>query len=98
MSRRKLIAGNWKMNKTVAEAVAAIQDWLTGVFKPVADGLAAIGKVIQDLIDGLFKLFGGSGTVSLTGMLTAAGTSPTFCSYFEAPVTLIDVACIPTRH
>ena len=62
------------VGKTVAEAVAAIQDWLTGVFKPVADGLAAIGKVIQDLIDGLFKLFGGSGTVSLTGMLTAAGT------------------------
>ena len=62
------------VGKTVAEAVAAIQDWLTGVFKPVADGLTAIGKVIQDLIDGLFKLFGGSGTVSLTGMLTAAGT------------------------
>ena len=69
-----LFSPSGAVGKTVAEAVAAIQDWLTGVFKPVADGLAAIGKVIQDLIDGLFKLFGGSGTVSLTGMLTAAGT------------------------
>ena len=69
-----LFSPSGAVGKTVAEAVAAIQDWLTGVFKPVADGLTAIGKVIQDLIDGLFKLFGGSGTVSLTGMLTAAGT------------------------
>ena len=58
--------------KTVAEALAAISDWLGKTFKGVSDGLAAIVKTVTDLIDGFFKLFGGTGTVSLTTMLTAA--------------------------
>ena len=58
--------------KTVAEALAAISDWLGKTFKGVSDGLAAVVKTVTDLIDGFFKLFGGTGTVSLTTMLTVA--------------------------
>jgi predicted RNase H-like HicB family nuclease len=58
--------------KTVAEAVQAISDWLTTVFKPVVDGLADVVKTVTDLINGFFKLFGGTGTVNLGTMLAAA--------------------------
>ena len=71
-----LFSPSGAVGKTVAEAVAAIQDWLTGVFQPVSDGLAAIGKVIQDLLDGLFGLFGVSGATGKTPIevITAIGT------------------------
>ena len=60
--------------KTPLEVITAIGTWLTGVFQPVSDGLAAIVKTVTDLIDGLFGLFGGSGTGTLAEMITAATT------------------------
>lgn len=71
-----LFSPSGAVGKTVAEAVAAIQDWLTGVFQPVADGLAGVVKMIQDLLDGLFGLFGVSGATGKTPIevITAIGT------------------------
>ena len=71
-----LFSPSGAVGKTVAEAVAAIQDWLTGVFQPVSDGLAAIVKMVQDLLDGLFGLFGVSGVTGKTPLevITAIGT------------------------
>ena len=39
--RRKLIAGNWKMYKTVAEAVALVEEIKKGVAGAPADALVA---------------------------------------------------------
>ena len=58
--------------KTVAEALAAISDWLGKTFKGVSDGLAAVVKTVNDLIAGFFSLFGGTGTASLAGMFSSA--------------------------
>ena len=71
-----LFSPSGAVGKTVAEAVAAIQVWLTGVFQPVSDGLAAIVKMVQDLLDGLFGLFGVSGVTGKTPLevITAIGT------------------------
>jgi len=71
-----LFSPSGAVGKTVAEAVAAIQDWLTGVFQPVSDGLAGVVKMIQDLLDGLFGLFGVSGATGKTPIevITAIGT------------------------
>ena len=71
-----LFSSSGAVGKTVGEAVAAIQSWLTGVFQPVADGLAGVVKMIQDLLDGLFGLFGVSGATGKTPLevITAIGT------------------------
>ena len=44
----------------------------SNLLKPVVDGLADVVKTVTDLINGFFKLFGGTGTVNLGAMLTAA--------------------------
>jgi len=69
-----LFGGGSGTGKTVADAIAALTTWVNTTFKGVSDGLTAIVKTVTDLINGLFGLFGGTGTVSLAGMLTAAGT------------------------
>ena len=68
---------------TVADALKALSDWLTGVFKPVADGLAAIGKVIQDLLDGLFGLFGVGGVTGKTPLEVIAAISAWLSGVFK---------------
>ena len=69
-----LFGGGSGTGKPVADAIAALTTWVNTTFKGVSDGLTAIVKTVTDLINGLFGLFGGTGTVSLAGMLTAAGT------------------------
>ena len=68
---------------SVADALKALSDWLTGVFKPVADGLAAIGKVIQDLLDGLFGLFGVGGVTGKTPLEVIAAISAWLSGVFK---------------
>ena len=46
----------------VTEALDAISKWLTMIFGPVSDGLAAIVKAFNDFIKGVTGLFGGAGT------------------------------------
>ena len=73
----RLFTGNATgVGKDLTATLAAISGWLTGVFKPVADGLTAIVKIVQDLLDGLFGLFGVSGATGKTPLevITAIGT------------------------
>ena len=68
---------------TVADALKALSDWLTGVFKPVADGLAAIVKMVQDLLDGLFGLFGVGGVTGKTPLEVIAAISAWLSGVFK---------------
>ena len=68
---------------SVADALKALSDWLTGVFKPVADGLAAIVKMVQDLLDGLFGLFGVGGVTGKTPLEVIAAISAWLSGVFK---------------
>src|SRR3954462_13191986 len=83
--RKKLIAGNWKMNKTSADGVALVRDIATAVGKqpdvdvvvcPPFTALEAVGKALE------------GSNVKLGAQNMHFGGSGSFTGKFPAPILL----------
>ena len=46
MSRQKIVAGNWKMNKSLQEAKTLVEQIINQVNVPIAIGIDEVTKII----------------------------------------------------
>ena len=68
----------------VTEALDAISKWLTMIFGPVSDGLAAIVKAFNAFIKGVTGLFGGAGTTVSEALAAMTGWFANFHKLLDA--------------
>lgn len=93
-SRKKLIAGNWKMNKTSADGVALVRDIVTAVGKlsdvdivvcPPFTGLENVGKALEGSI---VKLGAQNMHFEASGAFTGEISAPMLRAIFATHVIL----------